>query len=81
LIDVLHNVLTLWKKGSGDEILKVLRETGFGKGDVLYLVAQAVSESLPNGSKEKKLLEGFLQGRQRIAEDIRTQSDQKKLFE
>jgi adenine-specific DNA methylase len=81
LIDVLHHVLVLWKKGKNDEILKVLKESSFGKSDVFYRVAQAISESLPNGNKEKKLLEGFGQGKQRISEDIRTDSEQRRLFE
>jgi adenine-specific DNA methylase len=81
LIDVLHHVLQLWKKGRSEDILRVLKETGFGKSDLFYRVGQAISESLPNGSKEKKLLEGFLQGKQRISEGIRETSDQRKLFD
>src|SRR5439155_6438463 len=59
LIDVLHHVLLLWKKGMSDAVLKVLKETGFGKSDVFYRVAQAIAESLPSDSKERRLLEGF----------------------
>ncbi len=81
LVDVLHYTLLLWKRGKTEDIVKVLKETGFGKSDVFYRVGQAISESLPSGSKEKKLLEGFLQGKQRISEDIRRQTDQTKLFE
>jgi adenine-specific DNA methylase len=81
LIDVLHHVLLLWKKGKQTEILEVLRESGFGKSDVFYGVAQAIAESLPDDAKEKKLIEGFLQGRQRISEDIRQESEQRRLFE
>jgi adenine-specific DNA methylase len=81
LIDTLHRTLILWKRGRGEEVLQVLKDTGFGKNDVFYKVAQAIAESLPTGSKEKKLLEGFLQSKQRISEDLRTQSEQKTLFE
>ncbi len=81
LIDVLHHALLLWERGKREEILTLLRDTGYGKSDVFYRVAQAIAESLSSDSKEKKLLEGFLQGRQRIAEDIRRESDQRKLFE
>ena len=81
LIDTLHHVLLLWKEGNGSEVLTLLRDTGFGKSEVFYRVAQAIAESLSGNSKEKKLLEGFLQGRERIAEDIRRESDQRKLFE
>jgi len=79
LIDVLHRVLLLWKKGKNEEILRILVDTGFGNSEVFYKVAHAVSESLPSGSREKKLLEGFLQGRGRISEDIRRQTEQTKL--
>ena len=81
LIDVLHQALLLWKGGKNEQMLKVLNDSGFGKSNVFYRVAQAISESLPSGSKEKQLLEGFLQGRQRISEDIRKQSKQTKLVQ
>jgi putative DNA methylase len=62
-------------------VIRVLKESGFGKSDVFYRVAQAISESLPIESKEKKLLDGFLAGRQRIAENVRKESGQTRLFE
>ncbi|MGC8696297.1 MAG: DUF1156 domain-containing protein [Conexivisphaera sp.] len=70
LIDVLHRVLLLWKRGDSEEIVRVLRETGYGTSDVFYRVAQAISESLPNGSNEKKLLEGFLAGKDRLMREV-----------
>ena len=81
LIDVLHNALLLWKVSDNIGVLRLLQETGFTKNDVLYKVAQAIAESFPTDAAEKKLLEGFLQGRGRISEAIRTQSEQAKLFE
>ncbi|MEM3255907.1 MAG: DUF1156 domain-containing protein, partial [Thermoplasmatales archaeon] len=55
LIDVLHNVLLLWKEGKREEMKKVLSDSGFGNKDSFYRVAQAISETLPITSKEKKL--------------------------
>jgi putative DNA methylase len=81
LIDVLHHVLLLWKQAKNEDMIRILKESGFGKSDVFYRVAQAISESLPNDSKEKKLLDGFLAGRQRIAENVRKESGQTRLFE
>ena len=81
VIDVLHRVLLLWKKDKNEEILNILKETGLGGNEVFFSVAEAVSRSLGSDSKERKLLEGFLQGRRRISEDIRRQSEQAKLFE
>jgi hypothetical protein len=79
LIDVLHRVLLLWKKGCNDDVVNVLKETGFGKSEVFYRIAQAVSESLRNG-KEKKLLEGFLSGKGRITEQVMKETGQTRLI-
>ncbi|QAV33175.1 Adenine-specific DNA methylase, contains a Zn-ribbon domain [Fervidobacterium changbaicum] len=71
LIDVLHHVLLLWEKGKRDDMLIVLKETGYGESEAFYRVAQAISETLPNESKEKKLLDGFLAGKERLREEVR----------
>ena len=81
MIDVLHKVLLLWKSGRKEEIKSVLSETGYGRKEAFYRVAQAISETLPNDSKEKKLLDGFLSGKDRLKEDIRKSKIQKDLFE
>jgi len=70
LIDVLHIALILWEKGDKDSLTKVLANSGFGKKDSFYRVAQAISETLPLISKEKKLIDGFLSGKERIIKDI-----------
>ncbi len=59
LIDVLHHALILWEKGSREDMIKLLKDTGFGSSEAFYRVAQAISETLPNESKEKKLLDKF----------------------
>jgi len=69
LIDVLHKTLLLWESSKRDELVQLLSDSGFGKNDAFYRVAQAISETLPNENKEKKLLDGFLAGRERIRED------------
>ena len=71
LIDVLHNVLLLWEKSKRDDMIRLLKETGYGESEAFYRVAQAVSETLPNESKEKKLLDGFLAGRERLREEVK----------
>jgi len=70
LIDVLHYVLLLWREGRKEDLKRVLIETGWGARDIFYRVAQAISETLPLDSKEKKLLDGFLAGRERIITEI-----------
>jgi adenine-specific DNA methylase len=79
LIDVLHHVLLLWEQSKQDNVILTLSEKGFGKTEVFYRVAQAIAETLPNESKEKKLLEGFLAGRERIKDQLKIGSGQIKL--
>lgn len=82
LVDVLHAVLLLWEKGKRNEIVALLNESGYGKSDAFYRVAQTISETLTNESKEKKLLDGFLSGKMRLQEEIRikTRETQINLF-
>ncbi len=87
LVDVLHRILLLWEKGKRNEIIRLLQESGFGDSEAFYRVAQAVSETLSIDDKEKKLLDGFLLGRERIAFEVResqteylTRNDQEDIF-
>ncbi|MCZ7603143.1 MAG: DUF1156 domain-containing protein [Melioribacteraceae bacterium] len=81
LIDVLHLALKLWQINKKDEMYNLLNNTGFGKSDVFYRVAQAISGTLPTDNREKKLLDGFLVGRQTIQEKSSEKPDQSDLFE
>jgi adenine-specific DNA methylase len=81
LIDVLHKALLLWEKGQRAEMVQALADRGFGRSEAFYRVAQAISETLPNESKEKKLLDGFLAGRERVQEEVEKAAEQGKLFE
>jgi adenine-specific DNA methylase len=60
LIDVLHHALLLYKQDKRSEMYQLLARTGYGKSGVFYRVAQAINETLPLDSDERKLLEGFL---------------------
>ena len=81
LIDVLHRVLLLWEKSKRIGTINLLQESGFGRSEAFYRVAQAVSESLAIESKEKKLLDGFLAGRERLREEVKKEQVQRRLFE
>jgi adenine-specific DNA methylase len=81
LIDVLHMALLLWQKGDRQAMIDLLSETGFGTKDSFYKVAQAISETLPKESQEKKLLEGFLAGKDRLSSETKKNMVQKRLFE
>jgi len=80
LIDVLHYVLLLWEKGDKEKLLKKLSES-YGSSEAFYRVVQAITQCLPNESKEKKLLEGcFPSGKkEKLMEEIRSLTSQSKL--
>ncbi|MGC8886906.1 MAG: DUF1156 domain-containing protein, partial [Verrucomicrobiia bacterium] len=80
LIDALHYVLLLWKQGNKEGIKEVLVETGFGIKDTFYRVAQAISETLPNDSKEKRLLDGFLSGKEKLLNEMKKTYKQENLL-
>lgn len=81
LIDVLHMALLLWQKGDREALVALLSETGLGNKDSFYRVAQAISETLPKESQEKKLIEGFLAGKERLSSETKKINVQKRLFE
>jgi hypothetical protein len=54
---------------------------GYGRSEVFYCVAQAVSETLSNESKEKKRLDGFLVGHECATEEVAQAARQGRLFE
>jgi adenine-specific DNA methylase len=62
LIDILHLALLLWKNKKKDSLEKLLKEKGYDKSDMFKRVGQAISQSLPKESTEKKWLDGFLTG-------------------
>ncbi|MFW9996238.1 MAG: DUF1156 domain-containing protein [Candidatus Odinarchaeota archaeon] len=69
LIDVLHHVLLLWEKNKREEIISRLSQT-YGKSEMFYRIAQAISQTLSDESKEKKLLDGFLSGKEKIKKEM-----------
>ncbi len=80
MIDILHKTLLYWEKGERNEMINLLKSTGYGNSEAFYRVAQAISETLAKDDKEKKLLEGFLSGRERIKNEIKEGPDQRRLF-
>ena len=77
LIDILHKTLQIWKNGKMDEVDKFLEEKGYKNSDVFKRVAQAISETLPLESTEKKWLDGFLTG---FKSENSSETSQSKLF-
>ena len=69
LIDVLHRMCVFREKGDTDGMAEFLGRSGQGKNSTLWLVAQAVSEILPDGEKEKQLMQGLLNQRERLEQE------------
>ncbi|MGQ9513174.1 MAG: DUF1156 domain-containing protein, partial [Thermodesulfitimonas sp.] len=64
MTDVLHACLLLWEKNQRQKITALLQTTGYLQDNAFWRVAQAISDVLPDGDKEKQLLQGFLYGRE-----------------
>jgi putative DNA methylase len=78
MIDVVHACLLLWERNDRKSMGELLSATGYGKSNAFWQVAQAISDVLPSGDNEKKMLEGFLYGRSTYA---KVDKQQKTLFE
>lgn len=64
LVDILHACLLYWERNDRKAISELLEETGNVNNNAFWQVAQAISEVLPKGDKEKQMLQGFLYGRE-----------------
>ncbi|RLG41128.1 MAG: DNA methylase, partial [Thermoproteota archaeon] len=71
MIDALHYALILWSKGRREKIKEFLEETGYLGNEMFWRTAQAISEVLPEGDKEKQLIQGFLYGREEYLKGAR----------
>jgi len=63
VVDVLHQATTLWEKGDREGLARFLAEVARGREDQVRLVAQTLINILPDDDAERRLLEGFLAGR------------------
>jgi len=71
IVDVLHRMCSYRDKGDTTALTEFLARSGHGRNETLWLVAQAISEILPDGDKEKQLLQGLLNQRDGIMEAAR----------
>ena len=71
LIDVLHRLCAFREKGDTQGMAQFLGQSGHTNNPTLWLVAQAISEILPDGDKEKKLMQGLLNQREGLEEATR----------
>jgi len=75
MVDVLHKAVLLWEQGEERGLEELLRAAPFPQ-ETLRQVAQDLSEILPQGDKEKQLLQGLLYGW-----EARARSSERSLFE
>jgi len=71
LIDVLHRMCAFRDKGDTQGMAQFLGQSGHANNPTLWLVAQAISEILPDGDKEKQLMQGLLNQREGLEEATR----------
>jgi adenine-specific DNA methylase len=76
LIDVLHRLCVFREKNDADSMAEYLSRSGQGSNPTLWLVAQAISEILPEGDKEKQLMQGLLNQK----ETLEQATGQRRLF-
>jgi len=74
MIDTLHYALWLWHENDQKKLREHLAMT-YGKSETFWQVAQAIAEVLPDGDKEKQLLQGLLYGRRSLEKGTQQQSD------
>ena len=75
-MDVLHRAATLWESGDREALDEFLAEGARGREDQVRLLAQTLINILPEDDAERRLLEGFLAGRDVLPEVPR----QERLF-
>ncbi len=68
LIDVLHRMCAFREKGDSQGMAQFLNRSGHANNHSLWLIAQAVSEILPDGDKEKQLMQGLLNQKEQLFE-------------
>jgi len=71
IVDVLHRAATLWERGKRGDLARFLAEGARGREDQVRLVAQTLINILPDDDGERRLLEGFLAGRDTLPEPPR----------
>jgi len=82
MVDVLHACLLNWEQNKRKAISELLEETGNLNNNAFWQVAQAISEVLPEGDKEKQMLQGFLYGKESYSKvEIKVEKYQRTLFE
>ena len=70
LIDILHHVLLLWRSGNRAKMIQRLSKDSIGLNELIWNVAQQISEVLPTDNQERQWLEGWLADRDTIQREV-----------
>ncbi|MBE2269143.1 MAG: DUF1156 domain-containing protein [Anaerolinea sp.] len=62
VIDVLHRAVLIWQEGDRRALAEYLAQHALGREEEVHAVAQALVNVLPQGDRERQLLENYLQG-------------------
>ena len=82
MVDVLHQAILMWTRNERKAISELLSRTGHAANDDFWRLAQAIAEVLPEGDREKQMLQGFLYGRESYTKAApETSAKQASLFE
>ena len=76
LIDVLHRLCVFREKNDTDGMEQFVARSGQGNNPALWIVAQAISDILPDGDKEKQLMQGLLNQKEKLEQA----AEQRRLF-
>ncbi|MBU0491437.1 MAG: DUF1156 domain-containing protein [Chloroflexi bacterium] len=71
VVDVLHRAAVLWERGDRPALAEFLAAGARGREDQVRLVAQTLVNILPDAAAERRLLEGFMAGRDVLPEVTR----------
>ncbi len=77
LIDVLQRACVLWEREERAALSEFLNRALMGRDETFWSVAQSLSEILPDGDKEKQLLQGLLVSQDRLPDAPR----QRRMFD
>jgi len=81
MIDVLHRAAVYWERGETAALKELLKETGMGENPAFWQAAQALSEVLPEGDKEKQMLQGLLYSRNGFMSRKEPEGKQQSMFD
>jgi adenine-specific DNA methylase len=62
VVDVLHRAVLVWQEGDRRALAEYLAQNALGRDEEVNAVAQALVNVLPQGDRERQILENYLQG-------------------